>query len=99
MRQHRRGEYRHRWTGQSIWTYPKNVVGPGSTRDLIALGQGALVYRSWAFLGTYPKEDLHVVPPSSATGSQPPVYTIPLVSHGCRWTSRVQWCTFYKGSG
>lgn len=33
---HRRGEYRHRWNAQSIWTYPKSVVGPGSPRDLVS---------------------------------------------------------------
>lgn len=64
MRQHRGGEYRQRQNGQNIWTYPKSIVSPGSPRDLVALGQGVLVHRSWAFLSTQPKPDLHVVPPS-----------------------------------
>lgn len=73
-----------REAGWGIWTYPKSVVGPGSPRDLVALSQGALVHRCWAFLGAYPRPHLHVAPPSSARGSQPPVYAIPSVSHGCR---------------
>ena len=55
-----------REAGQSIWIYPKSVVGPGSPRDLVALSQGALVHTRWDFLGTYPIPHLHVVPPSSA---------------------------------